>query len=106
MGLIPSELADDATFPAAFSTLDCLGTFGRCPTKSGAFLADQSPDKNARGWIRSTAGTRRNTPIIGALKWARHPAWFDREKLGDRGRGSKLQPAGLRDQFAANRPYD
>jgi hypothetical protein len=99
MGLLPSEPADDATFLRRTS-IDCLGTL---PTSDEvrAFLADTTSDKRAR-WIDSLLA-RDDYADYWALKWA-DILLVDREKLGERG-AFELHHW-LRDQFAANRPYD
>jgi hypothetical protein len=99
MGLLPSELADDATFLRR-ATLDCLGTLP-APDEVRAFLADASPDKRSK-WIDRLLARDEYTDYW-ALKWA-DILLVDREKLGDRGAFELHR--WLRDQFAANRPYD
>lgn len=99
MGLVPSELADDATFLRR-ATLDCLGTLP-APDEVRAFLADASLDKRAQ-WIDRLL-TREEYTDYWTLKWA-DILLVDREKLGDRGAFELHR--WLRDQFAANRPYD
>src|SRR5262245_37082926 len=99
MGLVPSELADDATFLRR-STIDCLGTLPT-PEEVRAFLADSSSDKRAK-WIDRLLA-REEYADYWALKWA-DILLVDREKLGDR--GAFEMHRWLREQFAANRPYD
>lgn len=99
MGLVPSELSDDATFLRR-TTLDCLGTLPT-PDEVRAFLGDPSRDKRAR-WIDRLLA-REEYADYWALKWA-DILLVDREKLGDRGAFEFHR--WLRDQFAANRPYD
>ena len=99
MGLLPSELADDATFLRR-STLDCLGTLPT-PAEVREFLADRSPGKRA-AWIDRLLAREEYTDYW-SLKWA-DILLVDREKLGDRGAFELHR--WLRDQFAANRPYD
>ncbi|MGE5191796.1 MAG: DUF1549 domain-containing protein [Deltaproteobacteria bacterium] len=99
MGLVPSELADDATFLRR-STLDCLGTLPT-PDEVRAFLADSSTDKRSK-WIDRLLA-RDEYADYWALKWA-DILLVDREKLGDR--GAFEMHRWLRAQFAANRPYD
>ncbi|HEY2250107.1 MAG TPA: DUF1549 domain-containing protein, partial [Planctomycetaceae bacterium] len=99
MGLLPSELADDATFLRR-ATLDCLGTLPS-PAEVRTFLADVSLDKRAR-WIERLLA-REEYADYWALKWA-DILLVDREKLGDR--GAFEMHHWLRNQFAANRPYD
>lgn len=99
MGLLPSELADDATFLRR-STLDCLGTLPT-PEEVRAFLADSSLDKRAK-WIDHLLA-REEYADYWALKWA-DILLVDREKLGERGAFELHR--WLRDQFVTNRPYD
>ncbi|MSR60228.1 MAG: DUF1549 domain-containing protein [Planctomycetaceae bacterium] len=99
MGLVPSELADDATFLRR-TTLDCLGTLPT-PDEVRTFLADSSSDKRAK-WIDRLL-TRDEYADYWALKWA-DILLVDREKLGDRGAFELHR--WLRGQFAVNRPYD
>jgi hypothetical protein len=99
MGLVPSELADDATFLRR-STIDCLGTLPT-PEEVRAFLADSSSDKRAK-WIDRLLA-RDEFADYWALKWA-DILLVDREKLGERGAFEFHR--WLREQFAANRPYD
>jgi hypothetical protein len=99
MGLVPSEAADDATFLRR-STIDCLGTLPT-PEDVRAFLADSSGDKRAK-WIDRLLA-RDEYADYWALKWA-DILLVDREKLGDR--GAFEMHRWLREQFAANRPYD
>ena len=99
VGLVPSELSDDATFLRR-STLDCLGTLPT-PGEVRAFLADPSTDKRS-SWIDALLA-RDEYADYWALKWS-DILLVDREKLGDRG-AFELHHW-LRDQFAANRPYD
>lgn len=99
MGLVPSGLADDATFLRR-STIDCLGTLPT-PGEVRAFLADGSADKRAK-WIDRLLN-RDEYADYWTLKWA-DILLVDREKLGDRGAFELHR--WLRNQFAANRPYD
>ena len=99
MGLVPSDLADDATFLRR-STLDCLGTLPT-PAEVRTFLADASADKRTK-WIDQLLA-RDEYADYWTLKWA-DILLVDREKLGDRGAFELHR--WLRDQFAANRPYD
>ena len=99
MGLVPSELADDATFLRR-STLDCLGTLPT-PAEVREFLADSSSDKRAK-WVDRLLA-RDEYADYWALKWS-DILLVDREKLGDRGAFELHR--WLRGQFAANRPYD
>jgi hypothetical protein len=99
MGLVPSELADDATFLRR-STLDCLGTLA-APREAREFLADATSDRRAQ-WIDRLLA-REEYADYWALKWA-DILLVDREKLGERGAFELHR--WLRDQFAANRPYD
>lgn len=99
MGLLPSELADDAIFLRR-STLDCLGMLPT-PNEVRAFLADSSADKRSK-WVDRLLA-RDEYADFWALKWA-DILLVDREKLGDRGAFELHR--WLRDQFAGNRPYD
>ncbi len=99
MGLVPAELADDAAFLRR-STLDCLGTLPS-PDEVRAFLADPASDKRAK-WIDRLLA-RDEYADYWSLKWA-DILLVDREKLGDRGAFELHR--WLRNQFAANRPYD
>ncbi|MBI3860578.1 MAG: DUF1553 domain-containing protein [Planctomycetia bacterium] len=99
MGLVPSELADDAAFLRR-STLDCLGTLPT-PSEVRAFLADTTIDKRAK-WIDRLLA-RDEYADYWTLKWA-DILLVDREKLGERGAFELHR--WLRQQFAANRPYD
>ena len=99
MGLVPSDLADDATFLRR-STLDCLGTLPT-PEEVRLFLAEAATDKRAK-WIDRLLA-RDEFADYWALKWA-DIILVDREKLGDRGAFELHR--WLREQFASNRPYD
>lgn len=99
MGIVPSELADDATFlRRAF-----LDTIGTLPTavEARAFLAENSADKRPRLIDKLLA--RDEFADYWALKWA-DILLVDRGKLGDRGAFEFHR--WLRDNFARNRPYD
>ncbi len=99
MGLVPSELADDATFLRR-ATLDTIGTLPT-PDEVRAFLNDASPAKRS-AWIDQLL-QRDEYADYWALKWA-DILLVDREKLGDRGAFELHR--WLRGQFAVNRPYD
>lgn len=99
MGLLPSELCDDATFLRRAS-LDTIGTLPT-PDEVRAFLADASPTKRAA--LVDRLLQRDEYADYWALKWA-DILLVDREKLGDRGAFEFHH--WLRDQFAVNRPYD
>ncbi len=99
MGIVPSQPADDATFlRRAF-----LDTLGRMPTPEEVreFLADQNPQKRSR-WIERILA-RDEYADLWAMKWA-DILLVDRQKLGER--GAYELHRWLRQQFAANRPYD
>lgn len=99
LGIEPSPLCDDATFLRR-AHLDVIGTL---PTaaEARAFLADADPDKRAR--------------LVDALLDRPEYADYWTLRFSDllRVDQSKITPAGavaitrwLREQFAANRPYD
>jgi hypothetical protein len=99
MGIVPSESADDATFlRRAF-----LDTIGRLPTvgETRDFLADKEENKRSR-WIERILAQEEYADLW-ALKWA-DILLVDRQKLGER--GAYELHRWLREQFAANRPYD
>ncbi len=99
VGVVPSELCDDATFLRRVY-LDSIGTL---PTSAEvrAFLADSDPAKRRRGI--DTVLERSEYADLWALKFA-DILLVDRIKLGER--GSFELHRWLREQFAANRPYD
>lgn len=99
VGVVPSELCDDATFLRRVY----LDTIGTLPTSAEvrAFLADSEPDKRRR-WI-DTVLERSEYADLWALKFA-DILLVDRIKLGER--GSFELHCWLREQFVANRPYD
>ena len=99
MGIVPSELADDATFLRRAS-LDTIGTLPK-PEEARAFLADRATDKRSR-WIDKIL-ERPEYADYWALKWA-DILLVNRDKLGDR--GAFEMHRWLRAQFARNRPYD
>ncbi|MDB5387899.1 MAG: hypothetical protein JWM11_3545 [Planctomycetaceae bacterium] len=99
MGLLPSELCDDATFLRR-ATLDAIGTLPT-PDEVRAFLADSSSTKRAA--LIDRLLQRDEYADYWALKWA-DILLVDREKLGDRGAFEFHR--WLRTQFAENRPYD
>jgi hypothetical protein len=99
MGIIPAELADDATFLRRVH-LDTLGTL---PTAKEArdFLADGSASKRENLIPRVLA--REEYADFWALKWA-DVLLVDRKALGDRGAFELHR--WLKQQLATNRPYD
>ncbi|HEV3024359.1 MAG TPA: DUF1549 domain-containing protein, partial [Pirellulales bacterium] len=99
MGIVPSELADDATFLRRGS-LDTIGTLPT-PEESRAFLADRSPGKRTR-WIDSLLA-RNDYADFWALKWS-DILLVDRNRLAER--GAYELHRWLRQQFMENRPYD
>jgi hypothetical protein len=99
MGILPSELADDATFLRRLY-LDTIGTLPE-PQEVRAFLSDTAPDKRGR-WIEAVLA-RDEYADYWALKWA-DVLLVDRKQLGERGAFELHR--WLRRQFAANRPYD
>jgi len=99
MGLLPSELCDDATFLRRIY-LDVLGTLPT-PEEARAFLADKTPAKRKR-LIDHVLG-RPEYADYWALKWS-DILLVNRDKLGDRGAFEFHR--WLRKQFALNRPYD
>ena len=99
MGIVPSALADDATFLRRLY-LDTIGTLPR-PDEVRAFLADTSADKRTRAIEAVLA--REEFADFWALKWA-DILLVDRNKLGERGAFEFHR--WLREQFARNRPYD
>ncbi len=99
MGILPSPDADDATFLRRAS-LDTLGVLPT-PREARAFLADQRPDKRTR--LIDALLEREEFADYWALKWS-DILLVDRDKLGER--GAFVFHRWLRDQVAANRPYD
>lgn len=99
MNLVPSDLADDATFLRRVF-LDLLGTLPSAD-EVRTFLADPSSDKRARCIDRLLE--RPEYADYWALIWA-DILLVDRNKLGERGAFELHR--WLREQFAANRPYD
>jgi hypothetical protein len=99
MGIVPSELADDATFLRRAS----LDTIGKLPTPEEvrAFLADPATDKRRRSIDALLA--REEYADFWALKWS-DILLVDRNRLTERGAYQLHQ--WLRNQFAHNRPYD
>jgi hypothetical protein len=99
MGIMPSELADDATFLRRLY-IDAIGTL---PTSGEVrtFLADRSADKRDRAI--DAVLDRDEYAQYWALKWA-DILLVDRNKLGER--GSLEFHRWLTAQFARNRPYD
>ncbi len=99
LGILPSGPADDATFLRRLF----LDTIGRLPTAEEAkeFLADAGSNKRSR-WIERVLA-REEFADLWAMKWG-DILLVDRQKLGNR--GAYEFHRWLRDQFAANRPYD
>ncbi len=99
MGILPSELADDATFLRR-AYLDTIGTL---PTSDEVrqFLADARADKRSL-WIDRLLQHERYADLC-ALKWS-DILLVDRNRLAERGAFEFHQ--WLREQFAGNRPYD
>ena len=80
MGIVPSQLADDATFLRRLY-LDAIGTLPT-PHELRTFLADASKDKRARAI--DAVLDRPEYADYWALKWC-DILLVDRDKLGDRG---------------------
>ncbi len=99
MGILPSELADDAMFLRR-AYLDAIGTLPR-PDEVRAFLNDPDPAKRGQ-WIDKLLD-RPEYADYWALQWA-DILLVNRDKLGDR--GAFEMHRWLRTQFARNRPYD
>lgn len=99
LGILPSELSDDATFLRRTS----LRVQGRLPTPDEvtAFLADDSPDKRSRTIDALLDGEE--FADFQTLKWA-DILLVDRKLLGERGAYEFHQ--WLRKQIAADVPYD
>lgn len=103
LGVIPSELADDATFIRRAS-IDICGTLPT-PEEVTEFVTDSNPDKQSR--LIDRLLERPEYASYFALKWA--------DILQNRGSGysTSRQRAGtalfagwIRDSLAANKPYD
>ncbi|MBI3837498.1 MAG: DUF1553 domain-containing protein [Planctomycetia bacterium] len=99
MGIVPSELVDDATFLRR-AYLDAIGTLPT-PDEVRRFLTDDRADRRDR-WI-DTLLDRREYADYWALKWS-DILLVDRNRLADRGAYELHQ--WLREQFATNRHYD
>lgn len=99
MGILPSKLADDATFLRRMY-IDVIGTLPR-PDEVRAFLADRDTDKR-RKWIDKVLD-RSEYAAYWAMKWA-DILLVNRDKLGDR--GAYEMHRWLVDQMSRNRPYD
>ena len=99
MQLVPSELADNATFLRRV-WLDTIGTLPS-PEEAREFLADPRADKRAR-WVDRVL-ERPEYADYWALIWS-DILLVDRQKLGER--GAYELHRWLREQFARNRPYD
>ena len=103
MGIVPSGLADDA----AFLRRVYLDTIGTLPSSDEvrAFLAsnDEASQTSRRLQRIDLVLAREEYADLWALKWA-DILLVDRQKLGDR--GAYELHRWLRQQLAANRPYD
>jgi hypothetical protein len=99
MGLLPSELCDDATFLRRLF-LDVLGVLPT-PDEVRAFLADHDATKRRRAIGRAL--DRPEYADYWVLQWS-DILLVNRDKLGDRGAFELHR--WLREQFARNRPYD
>jgi hypothetical protein len=99
MGIVPSALADDATFLRRVS----LDTIGTLPTTKEVrkFLADNKPDKRKR--VVDRLLDRDEFDDYWALRWA-DVLLVNRETLGERGAFEFHR--WLRKQMADDRPYD
>ena len=97
--LVPSELADDATFLRRL-WLDTIGTLPS-PEEVRQFLADPAVDKRSH-WTDKVLD-RPEYADYWALVWA-DILLVDRQKLGER--GAYELHHWLRQQFATNRRYD
>ena len=99
MGILPSDLADDATFFRRLH-LDAIGTLPK-PEEVRFFLADQDPKKREKAIDRIL--DRPEYASYWGLKWA-DVLLVNRDKLGDR--GAFEMHRWLVAQLAKNRPYD
>ena len=99
MGILPSELADDATFFRRLH-LDAIGTLPR-PDEVRTFLADRDPDKRTKAIDKVL--DRPEYAAYWGMKWA-DVLLVNRDKLGDR--GAYEMHRWLVAQMARNRPYD
>ncbi len=99
MGILPSELTDDATFLRRVY-LDTIGTLPT-PREVERFLSDRAADKRTRAIDRLLE--REEYAGFWALKWA-DILLVDSQKLG--GRGAFEFHRWLRAQFSRDRPYD
>lgn len=100
MGIVPSELADDATFLRRLQ-IDTIGTLPKLE-EVRAFLPEEGSADKRRRAIEAVLA-RDEYADYWALKWA-DILLVDRNKLGERGAFEFHR--WLRDQFARNRPYD
>ena len=99
MGIVPSVLADDATFLRRLF-VDSIGTLPK-PHEVRKFLADRNPNKRKRAIERIL--NREEFADYWALRWA-DVLLVNRETLGERGAFEFHR--WLRTQMANNRPYD
>ncbi|MFN0018232.1 MAG: DUF1549 and DUF1553 domain-containing protein [Pirellulaceae bacterium] len=99
LGIPPSAPADDATFLRRVF----LDTIGRLPTpdETREFLGQTGADKRTR-WIEKVL-SRDEYADFWTMKWG-DILLVDRQKLGDRGAFELHR--WLKEQFAANRPYN
>ncbi len=99
MGIVPSELADDATFLRR-THLDAIGTLPE-PAEVRTFLADRDPARRTKSIERVL--DRPEYAAFWAMKWA-DILLVNRDKLGDR--GAFEMHRWLLGQMSRNRPYD
>jgi len=99
MGILPSDLADDATFLRRVY-LNAIGTLPK-PDEVRAFLADREPDKRKKAIDKIL--DRPEHATFWAMKWA-DILLVNRDKLGDR--GAFEMHRWLVEQMSRNRPYD
>ena len=99
MGLLPSDLCDDATFLRRVY-LDLLGTLPT-PDEVRTILADKDAARRKR--VIDHLLDRPEYEDYWALRWS-DVLLVNRDPLGDRGAFELHR--WLREQFARNRPYD
>ncbi len=99
MGIVPSELADDATFLRRVF-LNAIGTLPT-PDEVRAFLTDHAADKRKK--VIDKILDRPEYAAYWAMKWA-DILLVNRDKLGDR--GAFEMHRWLVEQMSRNRPYD